>query len=221
MALQLSASRPRQLQYSGQGLRRDLRLLELDDALLNEIKKDGCAMAWRACEQAADHICCRQGYGALRGAAPAPSPPPDAVLEQRPRGGPPAGAPGGAAPRPGPAGPAPPPPPGGPPPPPPPPRCSVVIKGGEGDDAVMCTRDKTYALKYVETTNTLLLLPPDEVRPAGSVCGCGCVGSTQGAPQPLTVRIQWDGRRASAAARGAGARACGAVADAGAAAGAS
>jgi hypothetical protein len=40
----------------------------------------------------------------------------------------------------------------------------VVIKGGHGDDAVLCTVDKTFALKYVETTNALLLVPPDAVR---------------------------------------------------------
>lgn len=40
----------------------------------------------------------------------------------------------------------------------------VLIKGGKGDDAVLCTSSKTYALKLVETTNSLLLLPPQEVR---------------------------------------------------------
>jgi hypothetical protein len=50
----------------------------------------------------------------------------------------------------------------------------VVIKGGEQDDLVMCTHDTTYALKYVETTNLLLMMPPDEVRAAqGQPAGCG------------------------------------------------
>lgn len=40
---------------------------------------------------------------------------------------------------------------------------SVVIKGATQEDAVLCTSDKTFALKLVETTNTLLLLPPQEV----------------------------------------------------------
>jgi hypothetical protein len=40
----------------------------------------------------------------------------------------------------------------------------VVIKGATQEDAVLCTSDKTFALKAVETTNTLLLLPPQEVR---------------------------------------------------------
>jgi len=41
----------------------------------------------------------------------------------------------------------------------------VVIKGPQaGNEAVMCTGSKTYALKYVETTNSLLLVhPPAEV----------------------------------------------------------
>lgn len=41
--------------------------------------------------------------------------------------------------------------------------CSVVIKGATDEDAVLCTNDKTFALKLVETTNTLLLLPPQQV----------------------------------------------------------
>lgn len=49
----------------------------------------------------------------------------------------------------------------------------VVVKGGQGDDAVLCTQDKTYALKYVETTNTLLLLPPDEARLECVYCSKG------------------------------------------------
>lgn len=38
--------------------------------------------------------------------------------------------------------------------------CSVVIKGSEGDEAVLCTGSLTYALKYVETTNLQLLVDP-------------------------------------------------------------
>lgn len=38
-----------------------------------------------------------------------------------------------------------------------------MIKGGQAEEAVLCTRDKTFALKLVETTNTLLLLPQQEV----------------------------------------------------------
>jgi len=39
----------------------------------------------------------------------------------------------------------------------------VVIKGAGQEDAVLCTSNKTFALKLVETTNTLLLLPPQQV----------------------------------------------------------
>ena len=40
----------------------------------------------------------------------------------------------------------------------------VVIKGAPADEAVLCTASKTYSLKQVETSNTLLLIPP-AVRP--------------------------------------------------------
>ncbi|WIA31014.1 hypothetical protein OEZ86_001054 [Tetradesmus obliquus] len=79
MSLQLSKTKPRQLQYAVGGLREDLKLIELDEHLLDAIKND-----------------------------------------------------------------------------------QVLIKGDKGDDAVLCTSNKTYALKLVETTNSLLLLPPQE-----------------------------------------------------------
>ena len=40
----------------------------------------------------------------------------------------------------------------------------VVMKGQGHEELVMCTLNKTYALKHVETSNALLLLPPREVR---------------------------------------------------------
>ena len=40
---------------------------------------------------------------------------------------------------------------------------SVVIKGAANAEAVLCTEQHTYALKIVETTNSLLLIPPDQV----------------------------------------------------------
>jgi hypothetical protein len=40
----------------------------------------------------------------------------------------------------------------------------VVIKGSADDQAVLCTHNKTYALKSVETTNLLLLIPPNQVK---------------------------------------------------------
>lgn len=41
---------------------------------------------------------------------------------------------------------------------------SVSIKGPLDGDAVLCTRDATFDLKTVETTNSLLLVPEGEVR---------------------------------------------------------
>ena len=41
--------------------------------------------------------------------------------------------------------------------------CSVVIKGEPAAEAVLCSEDRTYALKIVETTNSLLLVPPAQV----------------------------------------------------------
>lgn len=38
--------------------------------------------------------------------------------------------------------------------------CRACIKGQPDDEAVLCTSSATYALKHVETTNTLLLVPP-------------------------------------------------------------
>lgn len=43
----------------------------------------------------------------------------------------------------------------------------VVLKGQPDEEMVMCTSSKTYALKHVETSNALLLVPPRQV---GMVC---------------------------------------------------
>ncbi len=40
---------------------------------------------------------------------------------------------------------------------------SVVIKGEPSAEAVLCTAQSTYAVKIVETTNSLLLVPPAQV----------------------------------------------------------
>ena len=37
--------------------------------------------------------------------------------------------------------------------------CSIMIRGSPSDSAVVCTNDKTYELKLVETSNALLLAP--------------------------------------------------------------
>lgn len=36
--------------------------------------------------------------------------------------------------------------------------CRVNIKGRDDEEAVLCTASNTFALKLVETTNTLLLI---------------------------------------------------------------
>ena len=41
----------------------------------------------------------------------------------------------------------------------------VVIKGTEDAEAVLCTKTATYAIKTVETTNSILLVPPTQARP--------------------------------------------------------
>lgn len=43
------------------------------------------------------------------------------------------------------------------------PRSSLVIKGDPTEDAVLCTRDKTYSIRAVNLSNTLLVVtsPPD------------------------------------------------------------
>lgn len=38
--------------------------------------------------------------------------------------------------------------------------CSVTIKGRPNEEAVLCTRKGTYAVKHVDTTNSLFLIPP-------------------------------------------------------------
>ena len=45
-------------------------------------------------------------------------------------------------------------------------RRSVVVKGAADAEAVLCTGSRTYALKIVETTNSLLLVPPVQVAAA-------------------------------------------------------
>lgn len=48
-----------------------------------------------------------------------------------------------------------------------PPHFSVVIKGREDEEAVLCTSRHTYAMKLVETTNLQLLVQPQPQGEAG------------------------------------------------------
>ena len=47
---------------------------------------------------------------------------------------------------------------------------SVVIKGEAAAEAVLCSENRTYALKIVETTNSLLLVPPTQVKRQHYAC---------------------------------------------------
>ncbi|XP_024542638.1 sister chromatid cohesion protein DCC1-like [Selaginella moellendorffii] len=44
----------------------------------------------------------------------------------------------------------------------------LSIKGGVEEEAVLCTSRTTYALKFVSTSNTMLLVPPGEAGDGGS-----------------------------------------------------
>lgn len=49
MSLQLSKTKPRQLQYAVGGLREELKLIELDEHLLDAIKNDQCVAVSLLC----------------------------------------------------------------------------------------------------------------------------------------------------------------------------
>jgi len=103
------------------------------------------------------------------------------------------------------------------PPPPPsllPTHNSVVIKGGDSEEAVLCTADKTFALKYVETTNTLLLVPPvaagegeGEEQEAGGGAGAMDVDGDAAGCTPAVVLTPGAGLQTQLA-QGARARRC-------------
>lgn len=44
-------------------------------------------------------------------------------------------------------------------------NCSLVFKGSQGEEAVLCSRSKTFAIKSVETSNLVLLVDPAAGRP--------------------------------------------------------
>ena len=75
---------------------------------------------------------------------------------------------------------------------------SVTIKGGAGDDAVLCTDSSTFALKLVETTNTLLLLPPDAAGDADFECAPSPAPPADAAA-PRDVGLQTQLQKAAAA----------------------
>lgn len=46
--------------------------------------------------------------------------------------------------------------------------CSLVIRGDKDEQAVLCSKDRTYDLKIADTSNMLLLIPgcktPDQLK---------------------------------------------------------
>jgi len=61
----------------------------------------------------------------------------------------------------------------------------LTIKGDKNDEAVLCTSSTTYAIKYVSTSNTVLLIPPvPETTDDGTACiesaGAGVVATASG-----------------------------------------
>lgn len=46
--------------------------------------------------------------------------------------------------------------------------CSLVIRGDKDEQAVLCSKDKTYDLKIADTSNMLLFIPgcktPDQLK---------------------------------------------------------
>lgn len=57
MSLQLSKTKPRQLQYAVGGLREDYKLIELDESLLDAITNDQCVARSLCCAEA-EHAAC-------------------------------------------------------------------------------------------------------------------------------------------------------------------
>jgi sister chromatid cohesion protein DCC1 len=47
---------------------------------------------------------------------------------------------------------------------------SFTIKGQPGDDAVLCTADKTYSLRSVVLSNSVLVVTSDDQSPSSSDC---------------------------------------------------
>ncbi len=127
MALHLSSRKPRQLHYHHTGLKDDYMLLEVDDAILQDIKTSGCVhiaggpLHWHRRWIAG--LCSALATAANCFVSPAVS-------------------------------------------------YSVIIKGAQNEEAVICSKSRTYALKYVETSNLLLLVPPDEVGTTGPKPAC-------------------------------------------------
>lgn len=80
----------------------------------------------------------------------------------------------------------------------------VVIKGDDGDEAVLCTSDATYAIKKVDSTNTMWVLRPGERETLFH--GSKVRGRGGSSPRPARARASGGGRaraRSGAWVRGA------------------
>lgn len=164
--LQLAPGAPRTLAY-GRAIRRDMRLLEVDEGVLGELLEGGCGRAGRgeagpafkpppqrqpppAGPRARPGVAAAQLAGASDRQTRSLGPPLLLPLER--------------------------------PPLPARPRRSLCLKGAPGEEAVLCTRDKTYAVKAVETTNLLLLVQQQPPQPQPQESGGAGTG---GAAAPL------------------------------------
>lgn len=65
----------------------------------------------------------------------------------------------------------------------------LTIKGDLNEEAVLCTASTTYAIKYVSTSNTVLLIPPGGyTNSAQDIAGKGCdVGADNVGPPTANV----------------------------------
>ena len=70
----------------------------------------------------------------------------------------------------------------------------MAFKGAPDEEAVLCTRDKTYAVKRVETSNTLLLLQPpgglgdDDDDDDDDAEGAEGADGDRGTPEPIAKK---------------------------------
>lgn len=56
----------------------------------------------------------------------------------------------------------------------------LTIKGEKDDEAVLCTSSTTYAVKYVSTSNTVLLIPPAQYTDGHAPATAGVVATASG-----------------------------------------
>ena len=68
--------------------------------------------------------------------------------------------------------------------------CRLHLKGAPGEEAVLCSGSKTFAVKTVETTNLLLLVPEEQTAAVeAAVEALGCQDVTVPQPTPPGVLL--------------------------------